>query len=116
MQRRTILLAAFGASASLMPLTAGAQWAVLDAGNLIQNTTTAINSVRSYLEQVRGVITQIQQYQHMVQQARQLGQAVANQSLQEILDIPEVRDLRQILAAGQDLTRSIRDVEGSFRR
>ncbi|MFN7692768.1 MAG: hypothetical protein ACK5O3_01825, partial [Burkholderiales bacterium] len=47
---------------------------------------------------------------------RQLGQAVANQSLQEILDIPEVRDLRQILAAGQDLTRSIRDVEGSFRR
>ena len=54
---------------------ARAQWAVADAGNLVQNTTTAMNSVRSVAQQISAYQLQLQQYANQVKQATGLADA-----------------------------------------
>jgi P-type conjugative transfer protein TrbJ len=53
---------------------ARAQWAVADAGNLVQNTTTALNSVRSVAQQISAYQLQLQQYANEIKQATGLAQ------------------------------------------
>jgi P-type conjugative transfer protein TrbJ len=50
-----------------------AQWAVIDGSNLLQNTTTALNSVRSVAQQISAYNLQLQQYANEMKQATGLA-------------------------------------------
>ena len=71
MRRAFITIAAAVLAASVPH--ARAQWAVADAGNLVQNTTTAMNSVRSVAQQISAYQLQLQQYANQVKQATGLA-------------------------------------------
>jgi P-type conjugative transfer protein TrbJ len=53
--------------------SARAQWAVIDGSNLLQNTTTALNSVRSVAQQISAYNLQLQQYANEMKQATGLA-------------------------------------------
>jgi P-type conjugative transfer protein TrbJ len=74
MRRFTITIAAAVlASSAWTASPARAQLATIDGSNLLQNTTTALNSVRSVAQQISAYNLQLQQYANEVKQATGLA-------------------------------------------
>jgi type IV secretion system protein TrbJ len=88
----------------LFPPWSAAQWAVLDAGNLTQNTTTALHAVLTAANTAKSYIVQGQQlvaeYNQILNQIKQIEYMVQN--LQRIPDGLNVLDL--ITAYGNKMT------------
>jgi P-type conjugative transfer protein TrbJ len=74
MRRALITITAAIAAIAWTASPVRAQWAVADAGNLVQNTTTALNSVRSVAQQISAYQLQLQQYANQIKQATGLAQ------------------------------------------
>ena len=66
MRRRVLTTVALVLAAALPATSPGTGVPVLDASNLIQNTTTALKQVPAYAQMVQSYQLQMQQYANMV--------------------------------------------------
>ncbi len=117
MKRRILVVVSALGFAILAPRDARAQWAVVDASNLIQNTTTAINSVRQVLQLIEMVRATKQQLEYQLQNVKSLVQTRPG-SLQELIDFYDNANMayRSLVANVDSISWNVRQVDSDFQR
>jgi P-type conjugative transfer protein TrbJ len=89
---------------------AAGQIPVIDAANLAQNTTTALQAVESVLKQVEMIRNQMTQIENMVQNTTRLAGTWDAEAL------PRLRRLGQIIEQEQAIAYQMANIDGEFRR
>lgn len=85
---------------------------VFDPTNLIQNTTTALNSVRQVAAEYKQLEAQYQQYTTMLKQLKTMDGAAA--VALGTLDIPSLAEISRAVRAYEQLGRSIEQTKGVY--
>ena len=95
---------------SRSPRSAAGQIPVIDAANLVQNTTTALQAVESVLKQVEMIRNQMTQIENMVQNTTRLA------GLWDAEARPRLQRLGQIIEQEQAIAYQMARIDAEFRR
>src|SRR5436853_4699084 len=81
------------------PLPTTAQMAVIDAGNLIQTTISALKAIESVINEVEMIANQVKQIEDMVQNTRSFGRGVWDaEALPRLVQLGQIIEREQAIA------------------
>jgi P-type conjugative transfer protein TrbJ len=92
------------------PIATMGQMAVIDAGNLVQTTISALKAIESVINEVEMIANQVKQIEDMIQNTRSVGRGVWDAEA-----LPRLVQLGQIIEREQAIAYTMSNVDGLFK-